>query len=87
MGRNNNRTLNMTLEEFTINLEKEFEAVEPGTFKPDTNYRDIKNWSSIYALIVVAFVDLNFDIILNAKDLKDTNTVKELYELVLSKHV
>ncbi len=77
----------MTLEEFTINLEKEFEDLEPGTLTPDTNYRDIKNWSSIYALIVVAFIDLNFDIILNANDLKGANTVKELYELVKSKHV
>lgn len=77
----------MTLHEFTINLEKEFEDLEPGTLTPDTNYRDIKNWSSIYALIVVAFIDLNFDIILNASDLKEANTVKELYELVKSKHV
>lgn len=77
----------MTLEEFTINLEKEFEDLAPGTLTPDTNYRDIKNWSSIYALIVVAFIDLNFDIILNANDLKGANTVKELYELVKSKHV
>ena len=71
----------MTLEEFTVNLEKEFEGIEPGTFTPDTNYRDIKNWSSIYALIVVAFVDLNFDVILNANDLRNTNTIRELYEL------
>jgi acyl carrier protein len=77
----------MTLEEFTVNLEKEFEDIEPGTFGPDTNYRDIKNWSSIYALIVVAFVDLNFDVILNAKDLKETNTIRELYELVQQKNV
>lgn len=75
----------MTLEEFTVNLEKEFEDVEAGTITPDTNYRDMKNWSSIYALIVVAFIDLNFDIILNAKDLKDTNTIRELYNMVKSK--
>lgn len=77
----------MTLEEFTINLEKEFDGVEPGTLNPDTNYREIKNWSSIYALIVVAFVDLNFDVILNTKDLKETNTIRELYELVKKRNV
>ena len=77
----------MTLEEFTINLEKEFEGVEPGTLNPDTNYREVKNWSSIYALIVVAFIDLNFDVILNAKDLKETNTVRELYELAQKRNV
>ena len=77
----------MTLEEFTINLEKEFEGLEPGSLNADTNYREIKNWSSIYALIVVAFVDLNFDVILNGKDLKESNTVRELYGLVQKRNV
>lgn len=75
----------ITLEEFNTNLEKELEEIAPGTLTPDTNYRTIANWSSVYALIVVAFVDMNFDVILNAQDLKSTNTVRELYELIKHK--
>lgn len=75
----------MTLLEFTQNLEKELEDLEPKTLSPDTNYRDLKNWSSMYALIIVAFVDYHFNITLNAKELKSTETVKDLYNLVQSK--
>lgn len=75
----------MNLEEFTRALEAEFEDVEPGTVNPETNYRDIKNWSSMYALIIIAFIDANFDVTLNAAELKNTSTVKDLYLLVMSK--
>lgn len=75
----------MTLEEFTRNLESELEEVEPGTLKPDTSYRDLKNWSSMYALIIIAFVDINFSVTLNGADLRATVTVKDLYNLVQEK--
>jgi acyl carrier protein len=75
----------MNLEEFTKNLEKELEEIEPGTLTPDTNYRDLKSWSSMYALIIIAFVDYHFNIQLNGNELKSTETVKDLYELVKQK--
>lgn len=75
----------MTVEEFTMNLEGEFDELEPNSLTPDTNYRNIKNWSSMYALIIIAFVDANFDVMLNAADLKNTETIRDLYQIVQSK--
>jgi acyl carrier protein len=72
----------ISAEEFTNELVAEFEEVEPNTVFPDTNYRDIKNWSSMYALIIIAFVDANFDVQLTADDLKNTQTVRDLYNIV-----
>lgn len=77
----------MTLLEFTRNLEKELEDIEPNTLNPETNYRDLKNWSSMYALIIIAFVDYHFNITLNAAELKSTETVKDLFELIQAKSV
>ena len=75
----------ISIEEFTKNLEAEFDDIEPGSVKPDTSYRDIKGWSSMYALIIIAFVDANFDVALNANDLKNSQTIRDLYNVVLSK--
>jgi acyl carrier protein len=75
----------MNIEEFTKNLEAEFEDIEPGTITPTTNYRDIKGWSSMYALIIIAFVDTHFDVALNADDLKSTQTIQDLYQVILTK--
>lgn len=75
----------ITVEDFTNQLAAEFEDVEPNTVFPDTHYRDIKNWSSMYALIIIAFVDANFDVQLNAENLKNTQSVRDLYEVVKEK--
>lgn len=73
------------LNEFTSKLEEEFEDVTPGTIQPDTNYRDIPEFNSMYALIIIAFIDNEFDVLLTGEELKKTNTVRDLYELVQTK--
>ena len=75
----------ISIEEFTSQLATEFEDVDPNTITPDTNYREIKNWSSMYALIIIAFVDANFDVQLNAENLKNSQTIKDIYDIILSK--
>lgn len=75
----------ITLDEFINNLEQELEDIEPGTLTAEVNYRDIETWSSMYALIIIAYVDLEFDVTLTGDDLRNCNTVKELYTLIKSK--
>ncbi len=75
----------ITIEEFTTELEKEFEDIEPGTITPETNYREIKSWSSMYALIVIAFVDANFEVELNADDLKNSQSIRDIYNIIVAK--
>jgi acyl carrier protein len=75
----------ISVEEFTQQLAAEFEDVEPNTLSPETNYRDIKNWSSMYALIIIAFVDANFDVQLNSENLKSTQTIRDLYNVICEK--
>mgnify|MGYP001608175504 CR=1 FL=1 len=75
----------MNVEEFTKKLESEFDYLEPGSIQPDTDYRTIKGWSSMHALIIIAFVDINFDITLNGTELKNTQTIRDLYNLIQQK--
>lgn len=75
----------ISLEEFTVQLESELDGMEKGTLTPDTIYHSLDNWSSMYALFVIAYVDSQFDVQLNAEDLKNTSTVRQLYDLVKSR--
>ncbi len=77
----------VSIEEFTNQLAAEFEDIDPSTITPQTNYREIKNWSSMYALIIIAFVDANFDVQLNAENLKNSQTIKDIYDIIISKQV
>lgn len=75
----------MQLADFITKLEAEFDDMPKGTLSADTDYRSIKGWSSMHALIIIAFVDINFNITLNGSDLKSTKTVSDLYNLVQQK--
>jgi len=75
----------ISIEEFTRGLEAEFEDVEPGTLSPDTHYKNIKGWSSMHALIIIAFVDAQCNIILNGADLKSASSIRDLYTIVKEK--
>ena len=75
----------MLVDEFVSKLETEFDDMPKGTLKADTDYRSIKGWSSMHALIIIAFIDINFNITLNGSDLKSTKTVADLYNLVQQK--
>jgi acyl carrier protein len=39
----------------------------------------------MYALIVIAFVDANFDVQLSADDLRNSQTIQDIYNIVMAK--
>jgi acyl carrier protein len=73
------------LVEFISKLERELDMLEPGSLKPDIKYRDIPNWSSMYALIIVAFCETEYNVSVTGDDLRKCETVKDLYQLVISR--
>ena len=75
----------MSIEQFTKDLEAEFEEVEPGTINPDTVFKSIKGWSSMHALIIIAFVDSNCDVLLTGADIKSAQTIRDLYSIITEK--
>ncbi|HYG50457.1 MAG TPA: acyl carrier protein, partial [Flavobacteriales bacterium] len=74
-----------TIADFTSKLEKEFEDLEPGTLKPDTNMRQLPNWSSMHALIIIALIDTEYDVKITGEDLRKCNTVSDVYEVTKSR--
>ena len=66
-------------------IEEEIEEFEPGMLQPDTNYRDIEDWSSMHALIIIALADTEYDVTITGADLRTCDTVRDLYNLVKSR--
>lgn len=75
----------MDIREFIKKLESEFEEIPPGTLKPETNFRDMKEWSSMHALIIIALVDTEYGVTINGEELRSISTVSELFELTKKK--
>jgi acyl carrier protein len=70
---------------FVTKLEAEFEELQPGTLKPETEFRKMESWTSMHALIVIAFIDNEYNVLLKPEEMKNTQTIKDLYDIVASK--
>lgn len=71
--------------DFIKEIESEIEEIEPGTLTPETDYRKMDYWSSMHALIILALIDTNYDLILTGEELRQCHTIQDLYNFVKSK--
>lgn len=72
----------IAVEEFAGLVEEEFELKTKGTLLPDTDYRDLEEWSSMYALLLIALVDRDFEVTITGDDLRSSNTIRDIYTLI-----
>ncbi|MFR9585853.1 MAG: acyl carrier protein [Rikenellaceae bacterium] len=75
----------MEIKEFVANFAEQFDDTDASVFSSDTNFRSIDEWSSLIALSVIAMVDEEYDVILKGDDIINSNTINDLFEIVVSR--
>jgi acyl carrier protein len=75
----------MKIEDFIARLEEEYEDIAPGTLKPQSVFREVFEWSSINALILIALVKTEYDVVINAEDIATSKTIEDLYKIILAR--
>lgn len=75
----------MELNEFVQLFAEQFEDTPATEITKDTKFRDLDEWSSLLALSIIAMVDDEFDVSLNADDMKKSHTVEDIYNAVQAK--
>lgn len=74
-----------TLEAFIGNFENTVEGIEPGTLNAETVFRSLKQWDSLAVLMFIDMVDAEYDVRLNSKQIKEAESLKDLYGVITSK--
>lgn len=74
-----------TLEDFILNFADQFDDTDAGEFTPTTVFKDLDEWSSLIALSIIAMVDEEYDVTLKGDDIRNSNTIEDLYNVVRSK--
>jgi acyl carrier protein len=72
----------MELNSFIQNFAAQFDDTDISVFSAQTRFRDLDEWSSLIALSVIAMVDEEYDVRLKGNDMRNANTIQELYEAV-----
>ena len=75
----------MELKEFIENFAEQFDDTESSEIQADTEYRELDEWTSLTALSIIAMIDEEYDVQLKADEIRKTQTIQELFDLVKSK--
>ncbi len=72
----------MKIEEFIEKFAEIFDDTDMSALTPDTNFRELDEWSSLSALGVIALADEEFGVELSGSDMRKANTIQELYDII-----
>ena len=75
----------MNLEQFIENFADLFDETDPDTIDATTQFKDLEEWSSLLALSVIAMIDEEYDVEFRGDDIRGSNTVEDLYNIVKSR--
>lgn len=73
------------MEEFIKNFANQFDDTDILVFNAKTNFRDLEEWSSLTELAVLNMIEKKYKITLKAEEMKGTNSIQELFDLIQSK--
>ena len=72
----------MELNDFIKNFADQFEETDKSLITAETDFKNLDEWSSLIALSVIAMVDEEYDVQLKGADIRDSITVKDLFDRI-----
>lgn len=76
----------MNIENFLEKIKGEFvEDYELGDLGVDDNIKNMEWWSSMHALVIIALIDSEYDVMLEPSEMRNAKTVRELFSIVKEK--
>lgn len=58
---------------------------EDYTIQATTRFKELEEWSSLLALSVIAMIDENYDVEFRGDDIRNSSTIEDLYNIVVSR--
>lgn len=71
----------MEIKEFIEKFAEAIEVEDASVLTPETEFRDLDEWSSISVMISIAFFDEEFGKEIGGTDIKGCKTIQDLYNL------
>ena len=75
----------MELKDFIENFANQFDETDASEIKSETVFKELDEWSSLIALSVIAMVDEEYDVTIKGDDIRNSNTIEDLFNAVKAK--
>ncbi|MBP5393355.1 MAG: acyl carrier protein [Bacteroidaceae bacterium] len=74
----------MEIKEFIDKFAEAIEVEDASALTPETNFRDLEEWSSLSVMLLIAFYDEEFEKELTQDQIKASSTIQDLYNLAIA---
>lgn len=75
----------MEIKEFIENFAEQFDDTTVDVLSVETKFRELDEWSSLIALSVIAMVDEAYGITINGEDIRNSQTIGDLFNRIKNK--
>ncbi len=75
----------MDISKFIEVVAEQFQDTDPSLITADCKFRELDEWSSLIGLYLIAMADDEFDVTLTGDDIKNAQTIEDLYNIISSK--
>lgn len=75
----------MEIKEFIEHFAEQFDDIELSEFTPRTVFHELDEYTSLIALSIIAMVDEEYGVTLNANDMSSSVTIEDLFNKVKAK--
>ena len=75
----------MELNHFIETFAEQFEDTDANEIKANTVFKELDEWSSLIALMVISMADEEYNATLLASDIREAETVEDLFNIVKAK--
>jgi acyl carrier protein len=72
----------VSFNDFIDLVASELLVVDTSSISDTTNFRNLPNWSSLNALILISKVNENYGVFISSSDLASLNTLGDLHQLI-----
>lgn len=75
----------MEIQKFVKHFADQFDETDPSDITPSTKFKELEEWSSLTALAVIAMIDDEYSMKITGDNIKNADTVEDLFALVKAK--
>ena len=72
----------MELTKFIKKFASLFDETETEVFSPQTQFKNLAEWSSLIALAVIAMIDDEYNVTIKGNDIRNAVTIEDLFKVV-----
>lgn len=75
----------MELSTFTAKFSEQFEETEANLFTGETKFKDLDEWSSLVALMLIGMIDDEYNVKITGEDVRSVSSIQDLFDIVKSR--